>query len=201
MMQPFFQTEANDNAYSLLVDYAEKIYGHFDDAELQLFNEALLIAFEAKVLTKTSYQQLKAWHDHTRHQMADDSVIEDNICRTFYGFVYEKKDGTRDCFFDAQEMTTVHHQQEMMLHGEFIGPIVQKSYWFRQFDQMSAIRRNYRKWLMDAENEIYLQQLKAIRSQQGVIDKDALCLVSKKLIDYSEAHAAIDYYDAIWNKK
>jgi len=199
LMHPFFQIEANDGALAALKAYQEQIDGHFDDGELQLFLGAAWIAYEAKVLTVAGYQRLRRWHDAVRRQMADDPIVADNLERTFYGFVYQKADGGRACVLDAQRMTVVHQREAKLLQGCLPGPIMQKTYWFQQFDQLNTIRQNYREWLWNGQNDEYFQLLQAIKGSPGVVERSQLQQVKEKLTGSEMASQAVAYYQALWN--
>lgn len=199
LMRPFFQIEANDGALAVLEAYQEQIDGHFDDGELQLFLGAAWMAYEAKVLTAAGYQRLRRWHDATRRQMADDPIVADNLERTFYGFVYQKADGGRACVLDAQRMTVVHQREAKLLQGCLAGPVMEKTYWFQQFDQLNAIRQSYREWLWNGQDGAYFQLLQAIKDSPGVIQRAQLQQVREKLANSAMASRAVAYYHALWN--
>ena len=199
LMQPLFQIEANDEALSVLQSYQEQIDGHFNDTELQLFLGAAWMAYEAKVLSGGSYRQLLQWHNAIRQQMADDPVVADNLKRTFYGFVYQRPDGSRDCMLDAQRMTAVRQRQEKLLQGLLVGPIMQKTYLFQQFSQLGAIRQDYRQWLLQGQDAAYFQMLQAIRHCPGVIAQSAIKQATEKLTGSKAASQAVAYYSALWN--
>ena len=199
LMQPLFQIAANEEALPVLLNYQEQIDGHFDDTELQLFLGAAWMAYEAKVLSSGSYKRLLQWHNTTRQQMADDPVVADNLERTFYGFVYQKPDGCSDCMLDAQKMTVVRQRQEKLLQGLLVGPIMQKTYWFHQFNQLGAIRQSYRQWLLQGQDEVYFRVLQEIRHCPGVITWSALRQAAEKLAGNKAASRAVAYYSALWN--
>ncbi len=199
LMQPFFQMTANDEALPILESYQEHVDGHFDDTELQLFLGAAWIAYEAKVLSCSSYKQLLQWHNTVRQQMADDPVVADNLERTFYGFIYQKADGSNACVIDAQRMMVVHRRQEKLLQGLLVGPIMQKKYWFQSFQQLEEIRKNYQRWLLQGQNENYFHILWAIHCSKSIIEYAALQSIKEKLKDNKRASQAVSYYQALWN--
>lgn len=199
LMRPFFQLAANEEALPVLQNYQEKIDGHFDDTELQLFLGAAWIAYEAKVLSSGSYKRLLQWHNAIRQQMADDPVAMDNLERTFYGFVYQKPDGSRACMLDAQQMLVVRQRQEKILQGFLAGPVIQKTYWFQQFHQLGTIRQDYRQWLLQGQDDAYLQMLQEIRRCPGVVEQSAIQQAKEKLAGSRLASRAAAYYSALWN--
>lgn len=201
LMQPFFAVMANDHALPILEAYRERIDGHFDDTELQLFLGAMWMALEGKVLTVSSYQQLKSWYDRIRRQMADDPVVADHLSRTFYGFVYESADGSRGSLLDAEEMTVVHRRQEMLRQGALAAPILQKTYWFQQSSQIGEMRQQYKNWLQKSQSAEYMQLLRQITTLPGVVDDNEMKMATEQLAEFPAAKQAAEYYAALWNRK
>ena len=131
--------------------------------------------------------------------MADDPVVADNLERTFYGFIYQKADGSNACVIDAQRMMVVHRRQEKLLQGLLVGPIMQKKYWFQSFQQLEEIRKNYQRWLLQGQNENYFHILWAIHCSKSIIEYAALQSIKEKLKDNKRASQAVSYYQALWN--
>lgn len=199
LMQPFFDTPANDNAYSILLEYKERIEGHFADRELQLFFNAVKIAYEGKVLSETKYQELLAWHQYIRRQMEDDPIAAENLERTLYGFVYYEGEKLKVAY-DAQELCVIHQHNEKIMKGLTVGPIMQKTYWFQQFKLMKEVRESFCDWLRIGQNEAYFTLLHQIRTVPGVVEEDAFDEVGEKFVSSSMAMNAWEYYNYIWNK-
>ena len=200
VMQPFFATAANDNAYPVLLEYKERIEGYFEDRELQLFINAVKIAYEGKVLSETKYQELLAWHQYIRRQMEDDPIVAENLERTLYGFVYYE-DGVQKVAYDAQELCIIHQHNEKMMKGLTVGPIMHKTYWFQQFKLMKEVRESFCDWLRAGQNETYFDLLNQIKSAAGVIDEEAFRLAGESLSSSQMAANAWHYYNYVWNKK
>ena len=199
VMQPFFDTAANDNAYPVLLEYKERIEGYFEDRELQLFINAVKIAYEGKVLSETKYQELLAWHQYIRRQMEDDPIVAENLERTLYGFVYYE-DGVQKVAYDAQELCIIHQHNEKLMKGLTVGPIMHKTYWFQQFKLMKEVRESFCDWLRAGQNETYFDLLNQIKSTAGVIDEEAFRLAGESLSSSQMASNAWHYYNYVWNK-
>ena len=197
-MQPFFDTEANNNAYPILLEYREKIEGHFDDRELQLFLGMVRIAYEGKVLMEAHFQELLSWHQYIRKQMEDDPIVAENIERTLYGFVYYENDEPKVAY-DAKEVCVLRQHNEKIIKGLTVGPIMHKTYWFPQFKMMQEVRTSFCDWLKTGENEEYFSVLNEIRTASGVIDKKKLAEVGAIFTVSPMAYHAWKYYANIWN--
>lgn len=198
---PVSELRGNDNAVVLLEKYQKTIDGYFDDTELQLFEGLLQHSYKGKILTKQTYFQFIAWYDSVRKQMVDDPIVEDTIKRTFYGFAYLDETGNRKIFFDAQKMEVIHRQFVLLLQGFVVGTIIQKTYYFSQFNQMNRVRQNYREWLLHAQDETYFQALIWLNQQKGVIDFEFLQKGKVLLENKIDAYHAFLYYTKIWNRK
>ncbi|MBQ2837745.1 MAG: hypothetical protein IJB37_01015 [Peptococcaceae bacterium] len=200
-MQPYFLREPNNQSFDALDAYRKEIEGYFDDTALQLFWGLICIAYESKVLDLEGFQQLHSWYKKVRKQMSDDPVVEDNIGRTFYGFCYLDMNGTRKSVTDTQRMPIVYKQQELLMKGYCVGSILQKTYWFQQFNQMTAVRKGYQTWLTNAQDDSYFNRLQTIKSLPGVITQSEATETQKTIKKYAEAQNAAAYYFAVWNKK
>ena len=201
LMYPFFMREPNNNAYMLLKQLQKDLDGYFDDTALQIFRGLVETAYEGKVLSQQGYQQLGNWYWNTRRQMHDAPVVEDNIGRTFYGFGYLDDHKELQYIMDTQLMPVVHKRQEKIMQGCCAGAIMQKTYWFQQFSQMSAVRKAYQQWLMNAQDTAYFTLLQTIKSLPGVIAAEEKDKAIDNIKKYAEAKNAAAYYFAIWNKQ
>lgn len=199
-MASFFLTEPNDVSVGVLANYQEMIDGYFDDVKLQLFWGLVEMCYDRKILSRASYQQLKAWHDKVRHQMSDDPTVADNITRNFYGFVYLDDQENRVAVFDAQEVDVAQKQRDKLMQGYIVAPIVKKQYAFRQFSEMSKVRQAYREWLLSVENDEYLALVEHVQEMPGVIDENALQEIADAVQEQEYAASATAYFQALWNK-
>lgn len=200
LMQPIFETPPNNNSYSVLNDFKEQIDGYFDDGQLQLFKQTVRMSYEAKVLTKNSYDDFIQWHNLVRNQMDDNPSSDGTVERTFYGFVYKDADKFK-VIADANEMNICHRYYELFMKGYVMGPIINKTYCFNEFCQLTERRNQFKKWLLDNQNREYFDLLIKIKSLTGVIDEDRLSVILNKLECFPKTHIAINYYKNMWNLK
>lgn len=200
-MYPFFQRESNNNSFPLLEDYKNKLEDYFDDTALQLFWGLVHIAFDKKVLSQDGFLLLEKWYKKIRKQMQDDSVVENNIERTFYGFVYLTKHGDKKYVYDTQLMPVIYKRQDLLMQECLCGAIMQKTFWFQQFNQMQNIRNTYIQWLSNAQNDLYFSKVKKINQLSGVVTQEELLKTLLKIKKYADAEKAAAYYFSIWNKK
>lgn len=199
LMEPFFKEKANNSSYPILNNYRKQIEGNFDDFELQKFTGLVKIAYDAKVLDFDGYNNLMQWHKEIRRQMEDDPVVEDNIGRTLYGFIYLKKDKP-ESVFDAREITVLKKRQELLTQGYLTGPVIKRDYWFQQFHQFNEIKNRHQQWLLKCEDENFFNMLFQIKQLKGVIDIQELAVIKERVANSSYAYRAVNYFEHLWNK-
>ncbi len=199
-MQEYFQTPANNLGYEYLKAYQEKIDGYFEPDKLQIYYGLISLAYEGKILSQEGFNQLNAWYEKIMQQMEDDPVAVDNLTRNFYGFVYWN--GQKyDYFVDAKRFPVLQQYQLMVQKGYLVGSIAAKKYFFKQFGQISAVRKKFVQWLLALENEEYFSLLGELKQLPGVIDKNKLRTLSKDFEEYDIALATLQYYQNIWNSQ
>lgn len=201
MMQPFFQTKPNNRAAAILEDYQENIDGYFDSTLLQLFWSLVEMSYEAKILSRESYLRFRTWYDKVQHQMSDDPVLEDNITRVYYGFVYEDETGCRKTLVNAQYENIADKWRDKLMNGLLVAPIIKKQYAFKEFSEMPKARQSFSEWLLSVQSEKYMNIVRALRNMEGVIDHDDLQKMAETFAGYDDAVFASAYYRMIWNNK
>ena len=199
-MKVFFQMPANNLGFEYLKAYQEKIDGYFEPDMLQIFHGLLRKAYEGKIIQQESFAKLNNWYEKIINQMSDDQVAVDNLTRTFYGFVYW--DGQKyDSFIDAKRLPVLEQYQLMIQKGYIAGSIVEKKYFFKQFSQMPAVRKQFRQWLLALQNKEYFGLLKEMKQIPGVIEKNELTAMAEDFAEYDAAKATLRYYQNIWNER
>lgn len=201
MMQPFFQTKPNDRAAAVLRNYQERIDGYFDGTLLQLFWSLVEMSYEAKILSRESYLQFRTWYDKVQHQMSDDPVLEDNITRVYYGFIYEDGKGCRKTLVNAQYENIADKWRDKMMKGFLVAPIIKKQYAFKEFSEMPKARQAFSDWLLSVQSETFMNIVRELRNMEGDISHDDLQKVTEAFAEYDDAAFASAYYQTIWNSK
>lgn len=201
LLEPFTQAPANNSSYPLLLEMAEAIDGHFNDAELQLLEGTTEIAYAAKLLDERGYEQLQRRLKKTRRQMEDDPIIQNNFSRTLYGFCYQTESGAVKCTLDAQPVTVYERRAAKELEGMVTGPILQQTYWMKNFDAMAGIRNTFKKLLLTLQNEKYFQLLHIIHTLPGAIDCAAFQQALRQLETADAPQAIADFrrFGRRWN--
>lgn len=171
----------NNAAYDLLIKQRDRLEGVFEEDKLQGFAGMVDMALKAKVLTPVSYEEMNAWLEKMRAQMADDVVVKDVLVRNYCGFGYEKPNGERGYFSYAQEEAVCRKKAELILAGYLTSVIFKKTYWFGYQTKPVIIRKAFQERLRDIINDDYFTLMKEIRAFP--------CDISKK--DFNQALALV----------
>ncbi len=192
---------ANNSGYSLLFDQQEQLDGIFDEEKLHMFEGLVQLAYEAKVLDDSSYNDIHKWLRKNRAQMQDDVIVKASYERTFCGFVYEKANGQLGYFCDADREVTDNKRARLQLEELLVGPIFRKTYWFDTFSMMKDVRRDYEEKMYHMLKGSYIDIVRAIKRLPSAIDET---LFTKQLAKVeqcctAEAIKAFKGYGYRWN--
>lgn len=164
LLEPFTKTLESDASASALFKMAEFIEGRFNEWELQLLEGTLNIAFEAKQLTEQSFQSLQTFIKKTRQQMEEDPIVQNIFSRTLFGFCYLTNRNTIKIYVDAQELPVLDRQKRCQSKGYITAPVIEQTYWFKDFGDLPGIRQQFIDSLRMLQNEAYFDVLKRIKT-------------------------------------
>lgn len=201
LLEPFTKTPANNSSFALLAEMADTIDGYFDDGKMQLLEGTMELAYDAKVLDEEGYQSLSQWLQKTRHQMEGDTIVQDKICRTMYGFCYQETNGVIKSVLNAQAVRVYERRAALLQAGKLAGPMMQRTYWVKDFGQISTARENFKALLEQLQNEDYFALLSAIKILPTAIDQTAFqqALAQIEASGASKAIADFKGYGYRWN--
>lgn len=197
-----FSTVANsDDAYSLLLDIQEKLEGRFEEEELHIYEGLVQMAFEAKVLTRQSYDTIHLWLKKMRMQMEDDVIIKETFSRTLYGFVYEKAEGQLDYFFNAQKTAAMKQKMILEQNGFLVSPLFIRTYWLDALAKLAQAKQDYAQHMSEVFNKNYMNLVREIRNLPSVIEREEFlqALSSLETQGYLTAQTALKGYGYRWN--
>lgn len=200
-LEPFTQTKANNSSFDLLADMAYAIDGYFDEGQLQLMEGTMELAYGAKVLNDSGYAELLQWLEKTRRQMEADSVIQDVCSRTLYGFCYQDNAGNIKSSMNAQLEKAYEKHTSLELSGKLVGPVMQRTYWMKSFNDMNMVREAFKGWLEGLQNENYFALLTKLKALPTVINQDAFAQALQQIEECGQAQAIADFklYGRRWN--
>ena len=194
------QIAPNDNAYTLMKTYQRMLEGYFDEGKLQVFLGTLQTAYLGKVLTQSGYEHFYNWYKDMKQQVYHPSIGEGTLKRTLFGFVY-RQNGVTSCMLDARLMNVVHQRNEKIIAGAVAAPILKNAYWIPQTSHMQVIKEQYKQWMLQLENDNYLDMLEQLLQMEGVVDADKMDALLQACTTSEYAKHAAAYYRAIWNQK
>lgn len=201
-LQPVCDAAPADYAWPLLQQLQERIEGHFNADELQLYERIVLQCSQKKLLTQSKKEQCWAWLQKTRSQMEDDVVVKERYQRTFYGFVYDTASGAKRIKQNMELDRIVEVKLELEHSGAVTGPIVEKTFWFAENSQLANLREQFIQWLdtlCDAETWEIIRQIHQLDS---AVDEDAYQQVLAKSHELPEqSQYALDWYAQLWQVK
>lgn len=201
LLEPFAQTPANNSSYPFLAEMADAFDGYFNDGQLMLLEGTMKLAYTAKVLDDTGYGQLHQWLQKARQQMENDTVVRDKISRTMYGFCYQENSGAIKSIINAQLGKVCERRITLEQSGKPVGPILQRTYWMKDFNNIAPAREKFKLLLEQLENQQYFKLLAAIKDLPGVIDGQAFGQALAQIESTGQTKAIADFklYGQRWN--
>lgn len=192
---------ANDAAKPIFDQLQANLNGIFSMEYLQLFEGLVAVAYQAKVLTEESLQDIQKWLRRVKNQMEYDVVIKKPFTRTFYGFCYLDATGRPMYKINAEQFTVVSEQRKCKQKQLCTTPVFQKTYWYDYGVEPKTIRAQFKEELQQYYGENYWSYWKQIKALPAVVSQqqfeNSLKLLEQE--DSQEAvHAFLEYgYD--WN--
>ncbi len=201
LLEPFTRTPANNSSYPLLAEMADAFDGYFNDGQLMLLEGTMALAYDAKVLDDTGYAKLQQWLRKTRQQMENDTVVQDKISRTMYGFCYQESNGVIKNTINAQLGKVYERRVALEQSGKLVGPLLQRTYWMKDFNDIAPAREKFKALLEQLENEQYFKLLADIKALPSVIDAQAFqqALAQVEATGQTKATADFKLYGQRWN--
>lgn len=154
--QPFFDatllfdtTPPQDTAYELLNEYLKS---HILQAEQrQVFDGLCQLALEAKLLSRSAYEDLNKSADRLYGQRLTVTLPLAGRGKGFSGFAYWQQAQTAfpSYYISATLEDSYKKYDRLRRQGICCTPIVQKSYWFDSPNDFKAIRAEFEAFLTD----------------------------------------------------
>lgn len=201
-LSPLAKTAMENSALPLLERMVDAIDGHFDDLELQVLEGTIQFAWDSKLLQEHSRQQLEQWVTKTRRQMEDDPILAAEVSRTFYGFCYQKNDGSVQSVTNALPLLVWEEHANKQRSGVLTGPIMQQTLWFAHEGQIAEGNRRFRQSVQSLQNDAYFAFLQQMKNLPGAVDAKAFQKALTRLEAQTESVQAVEDlrgYGYRWN--
>lgn len=197
-----FQIQANNSAYDILEQYRKEIDGYFKERDLQIFCGMVRYAYEAKIISLNSLRRFLTWHGDACREIENMPVAGDKFKRTFYGFIlYEDRlTAEGQAVYDAEKTDVLSKYYKCIIKGKIVGPVMQRTFYFHQFNQLREIREEFEEWLTTDKDRI-LNLVNSMQQLPGVVEDSAFEAALQDCSDSRGAVDAINYYRNIINSK
>ncbi len=201
LLDPLAQTPANNSSFPLLTTMVDAIDGYFNAGQLQLLDGTIEFAYNAKLLDNQHYQQLQQWLTETRRQMESDPIVQNKISRTLYGFCYQDNDGTIKSTINARIEKIYERHTIIKQSKKLVGPLLQQTYWMKDFNEISTAREKFKLWLEQLQNESYFSLLATIKKLSTAINQNAFQQALSQIESTGKPQAIADFkwYGRLWN--
>lgn len=201
-MKKIFEAAENDDSYAVLAQYRREIDGYFRERSLQTLSGLVRQAYEAKILSLDSLKQFLNWCDDAYRQIENMPMPGDKFKRTFYGFIYFEYQGDRRAqyFFDAEKTEVIRKWYQAVLKGFIACPILHKTVYFHQFNQLKDAREVFKEWLLEDQECIHTM-LTAMKRLSGAVSADAFTAAEACCQGSADAENAVHYYKNMINHR
>lgn len=139
-------------AFDLLEKWRQEIDGYFEADDLQLFEEAVKLAYQKNGLDASHCHILRQWIKQTKQQMDDNTILKDHYNRTFWGFFLAEDENSR-LICNASQEALYRQRTELEAKGHLLSPVFSKTYWYEKSDDLSFQRQRFETdWQARAKN-------------------------------------------------
>lgn len=186
---------ASNHALQLLTPQQHALEGRYASDSLNLFEVFADYCLERHCLTLESHQTFSDWIAANRERMVDDWIIKERYERTFYGFGYYKDENDLHVQVDTEPFNLMLKQQDMLLEGFHVTPLLQKTLQFKENRALPTIRKNFTEWLKDTLIAFAIPV-------ERLLDTSPRTSLSQETTAHAKlserATKTINYYNALW---
>lgn len=190
-LQKQIGTQRIDAAESIFEEWQDALDGLFDELQLQLFETALIHAYNKKVITELTYHKQQQWLIRVRLDMVDDVVKKSKYMYTWYGYSYIKPDGSYAYYANARKDSAYSYWQRQIEKGVTVTPIISKTYSLKENLPIPQAKKYFESDLTAIFSEQYWMRWKRICELVSPVfgDKDCKKLAKQIAESYGEAAA------------
>lgn len=178
-----------------------QLHGVFSEDYLQLFEGLVRLAYQAKLLTTETLEEIQQWLKKMNLQLEDEVAIKMPFQRTFYGFSYLDQEGKPHYKLNAQVFSVVSEQRKMIQKQYCVTPVFQKVYSYDYGIEPKTVREKFKKLLETYYGTLYWSYWKQIKMLPAVVQKDhfekAVQLLATSCSQ--DAQQALQEYGYAWN--
>lgn len=196
VLRPLVDAPATNDAWPLLEALRDHLEGRFEADGLALYEMLVRECVKQKSLDQAHKQRAWAWLAKNRDQMADDIVIKERNHRTFYGFIVLSEDGALSTVYDLELERVVDKKIARESAGALCGPILHKTFWFKENRLLPKLRGRFDEWLRGVAGDVLKVLLPKLHALPSAVDAVA---IDDTLPD--TAQEALRWYRAVWRSQ
>lgn len=196
VLRPLVDAPATNAAWPLLEALRDHLEGRFEADGLSLYEMLVRDCVTHKHLDQAHKERAWAWLAKNRDQMADDIVIKERNHRTFYGFIVLSEEGAISTVYDLELERVVDKKIIREREGALCGPILHKTFWFKDNRVLPSLRGRFDDWLRSVAGDVLKVLLPKLYALPSAVDAVA---IDDTLPD--AAQAALRWYRAVWRSR
>ncbi len=156
----------SNDAELILNEWKRELDSCGDVDLLCLFESTVSFAMQRKVLKADSGSKYLSWVQQLKHQMERDQLLEDGAKHTYVGFGYVGEAGKLQYMQFTKQHTAWQQQQQLMLQGYLVSPLLSKDYYFDAVDfrLLQQKKQTFDQCLRHAINDVYIERYQEIYS-------------------------------------
>ena len=189
-LETYSGVQRTDAAKLIFDEWQDALDGMFDELQLQLFETALVHAYNKKIITELTYHKQQQWLTRVRLDMVDDVVKKSKYMYTWYGYSYIKPDGSYGYYANARKDSAYSYWLRQIEKGVTVTPIITKTYSLKENLPIPQAKKYFENDLPAIFSNQYWMRWKQICDSAAPVFDNIDCTVLKKQIAESYGEAA-----------
>lgn len=188
-----------NSAYPYLIQLAIQNKDYLNENLLHMFTSLVDYAFKIRKLDNRSYLELRRYSEEEKDKLGNIKCTHGNIKRSFSAFYYEL--GTDHGIYDnAVKYLTYKAQIDLVSKGAFVTPVIEKTYYGRQYDDIRYADEFFRNELTYIFSQPYIEMIKLLNVLPGIISERKKKEYLEKFykISNDNEYQTVEYYLNLW---
>lgn len=173
MTESLIDKAADNLAEGLLDELQDTLEGTFDQVKLTLFAGLVQMAYQRRQVTPSTWQRYRVWLARQEREMANDVLRRERFQQTFYGFVYQKADGSWEYYANAVKGTACQRLSVLKASGHLTSTLVSKNLSQAHSCPLRELRADFLAYLAEIFDAAYCERLLAIDALPSVVEQEA----------------------------
>lgn len=193
--------ENTDTARPILEKVCKEVTCTFSEENLSLAEGLVLMAYDSKVLSESSFKKLMAVLSHERDMMLEDTVAKDILQKQFFTIMYEAAPGQYKKLTNARKEWVLQKKFKLENEGKLVSPIYSGCYWYNNQQSMDTVKERHLASCQRMLTDEYFAVVKAIAACAGPFDQHWLDTKCQALAQTygDKAGEMLNHYRARWH--